>query len=212
MKVWQDLTDMFGEGEVNQEMVKKYRNTILALTYNGKTFYATYKGVNGPHLFNDKEGNTISLVNDTDVAVTIPTLERGLYNTSKGAVFVTRSPYRQYRRGICEDNTYVNSLISIANHSQNNIYSTVVFDVLESKWHDLPTAFRVCAELGSAAITKQFAIQLHHNKEVGHALFYNASYIGDITKDTITIRNKLFLQEVVDTQRYWCPNHKIVLE
>ena len=104
MKTWQDLTDMLGAGDIESEMSKKYKGTLLKIKHKEKTFHAYYLGYDGNFKFKDFNGVDINLSINTDIQVTIPAPQKGLYNTPSGVVHLQRSPYRQYKRGLCADN------------------------------------------------------------------------------------------------------------
>lgn len=212
MKTWQDLTDMFKPEDVNPEMVKKYKNTYLGIRSNNGVAYGKYVGYSGDkHHFIDSNGVSLILDNDTQASVYIPTLTSGLYNTNIGVVYVSRNPFRQYRRGLCSDNVRCCPLINVIQYNESNYFDSVMWDIFnEVPLNNLHKAYEVLQYKPNVAVNRDFAIQRHHNKQDGHALFFKTSYIGDFTEDKIVVRNTVFLQEVVDSQHLWCPNHTIV--
>jgi len=110
MKQWQNLTDMFkDDDDVSDEMIKKYKNTVLGIKIPTVTVFATFVGFadNGMFLFKTKEQHTIKLSNDTEAEIFIPNPEKGLYNSPKGALFFQRHPKRQWKRGLNGENTQI---------------------------------------------------------------------------------------------------------
>jgi len=214
MKPWQNLTDLFDTQEVNAEMVKKYRNTMLCISRSERDFYAIYKGYEaGYHCFKDEHDGELLLKPETECNVTIPTVKPGLYNTHKGVCYVTHNPYRQYRRGLCSDR-----LSCVLLHDLllgvfcDNSYGSVIFDVLEnSGYFSVTSALKMAEDYGTAAINRDYAITLSTEKSEGFDLFYRIHRVGSIDKDTIRVDNNLFLQEIYDTKQLWCPNHEVIL-
>jgi len=220
MKPWQRLTDIFGLHQIAEEMSKKYKGTILGIddpedpTF--KTVYGYYQGINNDgnfHLLKDKQGNKIQLSIDTNFEVFIPDPQRGMYNTTKGAVLFYRKPFRQHKRGLGEGTAMIETLEStIIKNGLNNWFETYIYDVLEGMKYrtiDLVDAFKHTDTYGSSAITRNFAMSLHTVKPTGYNLYYENRLIGDITEDTILLGDDLFYQEIIDSKDTWCPNHKV---
>lgn len=214
MKPWQDLTDLFEDNQVIQEMQKKYKKTILGVIYNGKTSYASYQHYDQYHVFALPSGAKFQLANDTEATVFIPELSRGLYNTTNGAVLVTQVPRRQWRRGLTSDTHRIVTLKELiwGLGYEQNAFNEYVYEVLEQKYNHIPNveqAMMFCNTHGSCALTKDFAIALDCVKEAGCNLYYHDCLVGDIDSNKITVRNNIFIQEILDTKQQWCPKHII---
>lgn len=216
---WQNLTDMFTEVKQAEEMVKKFRNTILEIQYQGVTTYGKYLGnfigedKSMMHKLCTKENHDIILSSTTEAEVYIPNPKRGLYNTPKGAVSFKRLPFRQHRRGLCQDTAEINPInIKLSTIFQDNEFERFIYDVLNSanqRFLNYKAATEIANKVGSAAMNREFGICLHPNKEAGYILLYEDDIIGDIDDSTISIKNKTFTQEVLEAKLEWAPNHTI---
>ena len=224
MKPWQELTDMFLDEDIIQEMKKKYGNTYLGITnIYGKTYYAKYIGFkDDKHLFQDKYANNIILNTETDNKVFIPKLNKQLANTHTGrACFVVRNPYRQYRRGINHESHYIAYLENIAVVNNNNgsfagnMFDSLILDVLENKdtFPTLDTAIQMCETAYVCAISKDFAIMLNalsENEQEYMLCLYNIPIaILNVEKKTIHCHVKEFQQEITDNFKLF-PNYFMV--
>lgn len=218
MKPWQKLTDIMGDANIADEMSKKYKGTVLAITDydSGRVTYAVYNGIDGEHEYHrlkDKQGYPIKLSIDTQYDVWIPDPPKGMYNTKEGAVYFYRKPFRQHKRGLGEGTACVEKLGAVIGAElSHNYFEGLIFDVLEDekvRSVTLATAFKLAELRNSAAINRTFAICLHPHKETGYALFYEKYMIGEIDEEVIRLGNPAFKQEIIDTQHTWCPNHKI---
>lgn len=216
MNIWSNLTDLFNDNDIVNEMSKKYRNTVLALKKDKRETYATYKGFEGFHEFRDENDVALRLAVNTDCQVTIPIIQRGLYNTKTGAVFASRIPYRQYRKGLSKESIQICTLSDFAfrngafNGNQPvNRFGILIFDVLNRKdiTYKLEEALQMLSKYGSVAMTRDFGIALPHTDMVGDvALWMGCYHIGaiDTKSKTIHVINTVFHQEVLDSMHTWC--------
>lgn len=219
MSIWSNLTDLFKDGDdIAGEMVKKYRGTILAIKNAKQVVYARYRGCNDFHVFHDANDIELKLTHDTSCEVTIPQLDRGLYNTSKGAVYVKRNPFRQYKKGLSKDTHHITSISQYAFNSPNadlyNYFDTFAYEALLNKDNecDLDAAFEGLEKYGAVAMNRQFALALSHRTATQDPyLWMNCYPIGTVNREnrTITVLNQTFLQEILDTRYKWCPNYVV---
>jgi hypothetical protein len=216
MKLWQKLTDLFDNQGVQQEMLKRYKDTILSIVVGSKVVYGMYRGMNDEnmHLFRDANHNTILLADDTEYDVFVPRFTPGAYNTEKGVVFVTTNPARQWKRGLCSNNTEIIPLqCSFSNTLRANQFSQHIYEVLDEskqRFVSLDEARDKATEIGSYAINREFSVCLNPVEDTDTLyLFYKHCIIGTVDGNTITLLNPVFKQEVLDTQRSWCPNYGV---
>jgi hypothetical protein len=215
MKQWQNLTNMLQNDEVIEEMIKKYRNSVLGIKKpNDSVFYAQYNHYKGGFFnFTMSNGDQIQIHSDTDMELFIPNPEKGLYNTRVGAVFFCRNPLRQWKRGLTRENVNMMEVNhSVMGRPYTNIFDHIWDEVLN--WGDntlsVPEALLLASENGSAAINKTYGVVAHPRYDDGFILMHNQFIIGEIDEKTILIRNPIFKQEILDTQTNWCPTHKIL--
>ena len=217
-RVWKNLTDMFTNEDIVNEMTKKYRETWLKLDYDGKSLLAFYRYYeNGYHYFKDETGGELRLSMDTDADIGIFMPRRGLYNTKVGVVFFVRNPYRQYRRGISKDSASVTRLYYIL--SGHAVYNELPYHIWDIAKRELQTpmtldqGLQVLKEKADVALSREFAISLNHLTDDTNtfSLFYEDTYIGKIKDNKISIITPVFYQEVVDNSHIWGSNYNVEL-
>ena len=218
MKTWQNLTDLLFEEDVNAEMVKKYRGTVLGILNNSTPIYATYQGVSnkGYHCFMDSNTVSLNLSKETDCTVFIPKIAKGLYNTEKDCVFVSRNPYRQYKRGLTRDSVCIEPLSAYVIGGQtSNQFSNTIFQVLDSSKQtevSLQEAITHLTNVPSYAINREFAVTLPHStiQDCDASLWLHTNFIGVVRGKIIQVINPIFTQEILDSQDSWCSDYTVV--
>ena len=220
MKQWQNLTDMFkDDDDVSEEMIKKYKNTILGIKTPTVTVFATFVGFadNGMFLFKTKEQHTIKLSKDTEAEIFIPNPEKGLYNSPKGALFFQRHPKRQWKRGLNGENTQIFSVhidfipnTMLGNGNSFNYNWPFVLEEEGTKLLSMEEAKKQADSVGSAAINRTYGLVAHPTEQSGYVLLHNRYQIGVVQDNKIKIENNIFRQEVLDTQKSWCPNYEVL--
>jgi len=210
--IWSKLTNLDNPDDVNQEMSKKYKNTILKLVHNKHTIYAKYTGQNkkGYHTFMDLMGNTIQIAYDTEVDVRIWYPQRGLYNvTTQGArhfVYFARTAYRQYRLGINEENTSIYDPALIWSAGMYRDCSLDNLNQIANKTYDMRHLDEVIvkildpeSDLIGYALNQRWGISaaLTDKKNKFPLWLYN-KHVADIEGNQIKFYDKSFMQELLD--------------
>lgn len=221
MKPWQNLTHFENPNDIANEMVKKYRNTILRIVYGERTIYAWYKGYTpeGTHIFNQGVNNTapnITLTQDTDCLVEIPQFEKGYRQIDEHAYYIKRLPYRQFRKGLNSENTHINSLFWCLFYGNDNYFQDTILQMLEAPIPDANVDAGIQALQTGAktyALSLDFAIS-HNHAEVdpkSFSLFFGFDFVGFVYPETKTIKvaNEIFMQEIVDNKQALCPDYKL---
>lgn len=216
MRNWQNLTALFEEGEVNDEMRKKYQGSILGIrTPSNKTVYATYDRYReGFHVFRDREGGVLKLAPETECEVFIAFPEKGLYNTPTGMVYFRRLPYRQYRKGITEENSYLSDVlidVLTGNRSGNAVMQRIKH-VLECQYPPhIDAAIEMLTALPSVALDRSFGISLPYTEgETTPFVYFLNNVIGFIRGTDVVIKNPVFFQEAIDSRCFG--HYRIVME
>jgi hypothetical protein len=195
-------------------MSKKYKNTFLGIKYQDKTFYAKFLGLDGKGIFvfRDSDGGTLRLNFDTEAEVFIPQIKRGLFTHKDQVYYVERNPYRQYRRGINSDSHKISSLHKMISLRQPVVdIDPVIYGSFEIQPNRLlDTAKLICDGYSESILTRDFALTLNHFGTEGYSLWYHLCFVGFVTDNTIKVENDIFRQEILDTQRTWCPNYMVV--
>lgn len=228
MNSFQKLTDMIEIKDVISEMTKKYYKTYVCIENpdTGEKMYGQYRDWDT----DDKKfvflanGGQQRLPFDTPLKVYVPKLQRGLYNLSNHCVYVRQIPARQYRRGLSAESYKIVSLYQyiFGNGGGNDFFSYCV-DVLSTpqKNYTVDEAEQMLVghndsgkPIPSVAINRDFA--LTHSStgislEDGYDLWYHASFVGKVFPDNkvIKVHNPVFFQEILDTQKSWCPNYMV---
>lgn len=219
MKQWQKLTDMVNNTDIVDEMIKKYKNTILGIRTPTNSIYAYYIGTNndGMFLFRDHNEQHLKIAKNTDMEIFIPNPEKGLYNTKYGAVMYQRNPKRQWKRGLNSENVQAFTIVQTITHrgrpsAQQNKFDIVWNDILTNENDSIlmSNAKEIADDLGSAAINRTYGIVLHPTEKFGYILMHHKYQIGIIENNKIRIMNKIFRQEVLDTQNQWCPTYEVL--
>lgn len=218
MTIWQELTDMIKEGDVNAEMVKKFKDTIIKMRRKPSDpwVYVRYYGWNGDsHIVYDiSTGNEHALTRDSALEIRIPYLTYGCYTNHKAKMlmFGMSLPYRQWKKGMCNKNTLLQFPFD-----GSNVFSTNIETILTTTQVPitLEEAVKRITTNGyySTAITRDWGLTLDFNADTDNLiLFYKTIPVGQINvkEKTITLTKKCFHQELSDTSRDWCLNWSVV--
>jgi hypothetical protein len=215
MRNWQNLTHLFDQEEICEEMKKKYQGSILGITIpSGKTVYAVYQRfMDGFHLFKDMDGVTLRLEHNTDCNVFIAFPEKGLYNTPTGMVYFRRLPYRQYRKGITEENSCASDVlieILTGGRAYNGVMKNVKH-ILEAQYPiHIDAALEMLQGMPSVALNRDFGFSHPYTEDKHFFLYYLNNVIGFVRDKEIVIKNHVFFQEVLDARCF--ADYKIVKE
>lgn len=212
--IWSQLTNLDKTEEIQQEMTKKYRNTILKIVDGNSVVYGKFAGYGrgGYYMFNDLHGNNIQLAPNTDVDVRIWYPKRGLYNVEypahDGFVYYARTANRQYRRGINEENTQIYNPpihgFSVENTHTFSLTTLAQIAANSRKYRHLDEMIKNLDDpntrLLSYAINDRWGISLPLNTTVPNTYdiwLYNVK-VGQIKNNTIKVNETAFLQELLD--------------
>ena len=224
---WETLTDMSNVVQALQELSKKYRDTVLGITFKDKqkTIYGTLEDVNTTYCyFNTKDGQIKISVTDENVDIFIPKVATGCYTAIKHKSLYVLSylPHRQWKKGLCKQNTEVIHVPSLytSYYAIHNDFNPTIQDILENTGlqqdRTIDKAFKFLDEnndFSGVSLNRNFGITLNFTDEdVNKYYIFNDRYlIGYILRNEqkIIVENDIFLQEVIDTQNVWCPNYKV---
>ena len=224
MNCFEELTDMLHPEQITQEMNKKYKDTYLYLQLGDKNMYAMYHGSmdnNMQHLFKGRENKewiTIKLpLNHKDnVRISIPKFH-GCYSTNTNLAIIQTLPHRQWKKGICRQNTDVYIPVDFhagldGNQFNNRFVEILEEDQTERTLDEAIKAIETNQNRIGTHITRDFGLLLNYGStEDCYRLFFFGYLIGSVypkTK-TILIENNIFLQEILDTVRYWAPTYEV---
>lgn len=140
-------------------------------------------------VFTDKNKLRFSAIADQGNKFSFLPVVRGLYNTERGVVYVSRIPAKQYRRGICQDNT---SILDVATGAPLDVGFNMLEGIYGYSQQPAITSFKRLGG-GNAALDNTFAV-------VDNSVYVYNVKIGvyDAPKAKFILSNKLFQQEMTD--------------
>lgn len=217
-KPWQDLTDMFDQGQCIDEMVKKYKGTYLRISTPNSRFLAQYQGWNGDkHIFYDSNNQAISLAVDTEYNVSIWMPRRGLYNTTrKGMHLLLRLPFRQFRRGVSKESAIATPMNLLMLGSQpSNALENQVYDIADRRLQlevTLDEAIDKAKQFGSWAINRSFGVILNFfdKEEDTYILMYEDIPVARVVGHEIRVSESMFKQELIEDVQAWAPTYTVI--
>lgn len=139
--------------------------------------------------FSDHRGVRYHAVVDSGIPFEFVPVERKVVNTSsRDVLFASRRPARQWRRGICSDNTTITSLVSKRNTSINFKNIDAIFNTEV----DVKEAFKLLStgKLANIALDDKFSV-------IGGTVNLYDRPIG-VYKDKMAQIHPLFKQEFTD--------------
>lgn len=177
--------------ENRRDFAQKYAKTFgWYATESGKRILVQIGDVGDYEVpFKDGLGNPYSARANKGVMFEFLQLNRGLYNRrTDDVVYASRSPQRQYQRGISTTNTKLYSMKSLAPLG-------ITFDVLEEVSSPMPVGGLVTQFLSGkrtcVALSEQLAF-------VGESVYLYDNCIGSVKNGKITLETDTFHQEVLD--------------
>ena len=140
--------------------------------------------------FVDEKGGEYWALSDVGNVFSFLPVQRGLYYYDGSIIYLQRVPARQYKRGICLENTSVNDLTENFRRDVSHDLLQKVFGEQENptleKFKELPTR--------DVLLNNMFAI-------IRNIVYLYDNAIGTYNVGRITLSNKLFKQELDDVIR-----------
>jgi hypothetical protein len=214
INIWSQLTNLVDVGDIQQEMGKKYRNTILKIVDGKTTTYGKFTcfSKSGYYMFQDLHGNSIQLAQNTDVDVRIWYPKRGLYNVETpaytGFIYYARTANRQYRRGINEENTHIsNPAIRLFGDEFTGAFEISTLAQIATNSRRFRHLDEVTMNLDdpnskllSYAVNDRWGISLpiETNEPGVYDLWMYRSKVGQIKNNSIYLHETTFVQELLD--------------
>lgn len=211
--IWQALTNLHNDGDVNAEMVKKYRNTILKIKSGQDTIYARYSGQSkdGYHIFADLFDQTIKIAKNTDMDVSVWFPRKGLYNVISEPnrfVFFRRTATRQYRKGVSEDSCKVYDPVLKQISGTHSLYGMNVLLDIAKKREVVRHLDEACllvqdkvSNTVSVAINYRWGVSASTTQDDSICLLWlYDKAVATIKNGKITFVNPTFIQELLDEE------------
>jgi hypothetical protein len=220
--IWQKLTDLTDRNQANEEMVKKFKDTIVRLVIGGKNFYCLYRGygANGNHHFNDEVEGKIELHEFTEYTVETIALQPGFYPTSVNlALYAEPLPNRQWKKGLCRGNTYINHVSAMLystswQNSFQHLWIELVKNLDRTETYSIAQAVQQLEQKKqfSHYLDRNFALCLNNTEETKYCLMFLTSKVANIDhiKKEILMIDNTFLQEVLDNRALWLGDYGVI--
>lgn len=223
MNCWQLLTDMENFDDVSNEMIKKYKETILKVenTTTKKVVYGYLLNANADFftIRSSKEILEIEFNHPQDLVISIPSVQVGCYSDysyTRSLVIFNTLPHRQWKKGLCSGNSIVINAVNNLQHTATNLFRESIMGILENPvTQTLDQAIQDLYQnkMYGVACNRSFGITLNYNNKDENLLilFFKQYPIGIVNKKEkhIEVKNKIFLQEILDTRKDWCPNYEV---
>ena len=180
----------------------RYTHTFGWL-HNGDTRKLVYvlRTEDSKVFFTDQTGMEYHAKIDAGVMFEFIPVDHGWFNASNGdAYLLSRTPARQWKRGISDSNTTMTSLNTLRLIGLNyNSLSNIFNDQFDER--NYPRTF------GAGALSKHFALRRHPYNQ----LYMYDRMIGTLDGDTIVLASSLFEQELTDliTRNGWAIKIKV---
>lgn len=204
--------------ETADDLNKKYHNTWIL--YDGKPsfihhFQPTDRGVAAGLTTLGPKGGTLesAVVIDPNKIDVIPVNTSFINNAPLSgtggaipAIFLSRKPKRQWRRGLCADNTQikcpVSSLFSILGRNipswAGNIDGTLIRNLINASYPTLAQACASVPEKLAVAISPMFCVCISNVSLERFLLTSTFGFIGECTANHIWVHHQPARQEVLD--------------
>lgn len=140
--------------------------------------------------FTDKAGMSYFANPDRGNVFSFIPVERGSYNFGSDVVMCSRVPARQWKRGLCIENTHIQSLSDGSSLPVDFTTLEIMFPVKEGR-SSIPLERFKATLSGNVAFDTMFSL-------VNNRLFLYEREIGTYTNHLFTLTNHLFKQEVTD--------------
>lgn len=146
--------------------------------------------------FRDEKNNEYYANVNTGVQFEFLPTQRAWYNTKKSVFLVQRIPARQWKRGVCPDNTRIGELSDghLSDHPVSIDWRAAAFDVMtKAVAYDVAVADFLAKGRSSVALSRHFAI-------TNNVIYFLNLQAGTIAANVITLAKGLEIvrQELTD--------------
>lgn len=209
-----ELTNSFSTFDKILEFEKRYVQSYLYLVFPNSPFDSGFyylkqiidKESNKPRLeFYNHNWDGIIVTPDSDVEIQVVWPEVGLFNFENTVFFFRRFPQRQWKRGICTENTHITKLL--IHYPYNNIgISPQILEstLLSTVCNNIESAIMLLntTNVFGTAINKTIAIfqPPFAKTPYEYLLVYNTTPCALVNNETKTITTKhpFLHQEIID--------------
>jgi hypothetical protein len=168
---------------------QRYSGVFGWLLSEGVKKLVYISGVNSKQVtFTDAEGGNYFANINAGVEFEFAPVMRGWYNTPEGVFYMCRIPARQWKRGVCVDNTHVGAGGSPDYQLVGDAWNKAVFSILS-----VSNPYKI-NDLQYTAYSKHFA-------NVYGRLYLYTKPIGVVVDNHVKLASPLFRQEFMDMCR-----------
>lgn len=174
-----------------RDFTQRYHNTYGWFEREGKpSLLVNVAEVNEERMvFIDKQGMKYTALADKGNIFSFIPVIRGMYKCKGEVTYILRTAARQYKRGICQDNT---SIVSLYQGSQFLDFK-IIEDMLNTNVQEDIAKFKGGLR-DNVLLSNQFSI-------VGGQVYLYNDVIGKIAKEHVELTSPLFMQEITDIFR-----------
>lgn len=214
MNIWQRLTDfnVSNNEELGNEVLKKYKNTYLFLEQNERkipVYLRSYE--DGYYYVLDENDVYIKLNTNTKTELFNFKPIKCLFNHEKHCLYIYKNPARQFKRGVCQENTSISDPILNLNSRANGLIK-IEHKYLQSLINENYYSFDILHDkiktknVYSGALDKNFMISLSITNDPSLLfVWYHTTLIGYINNNKLYCKNPYFAQEVYDNRHLFKP-------
>lgn len=192
-----------------EEFAKKYRHTFVRWIQDNKIWVAYIEGCNlddsNVHLTIETIGNVILNYPQRLSELILDSPDSGLFNHNDHALYLFKTPARQWQRGLCAANHEVYN--PFARLFNQGVYRAqfgrgTVMSIFNPKYRaDVAKAVEAVVDHvpKSLAITRNLMISKSVLKDVNNPLvWYKTTPVGHIRDGKFVIEDELYQQEICD--------------
>jgi hypothetical protein len=174
---------------------QRYQGVFGYLLVESKRTLVYIHQVSGTKVtFRDKDGTEYFAMANAPVTFEFQPVMRGMVNTPEGVHLLVRVPARQYKRGICTENTRAYTMNNNGTWRMATFdFNEVVFNVLSST-----ISYKEAADLWFNKKIKAVALSPRFGITPRNEVLFHDIVIGTVTDDTILLKKTIVFQELSD--------------
>jgi len=223
--LWLALTEVNTFSQQIDEVLKKYKGSIVGLSHEGITHFVNFKHFDydiNSFIFTDRYNNSVILTRQTDAAIFTPKIIKGYYEDEKGkAYYLYRTGHRQWIRGLNTDNTAISLFKNVLKINRTTFikYTPTLISILYNELNilkkpipeiNLELLYHLEIAPYTKVLNRDFLISLSVYEEHGYDLFFHNILVGHVTMNkqqlNLQITNYTFQQEILDALPTWGKN------
>lgn len=201
-KYWENITLLPTKVEQLEEFRKKFSGTYMfvksAKLKEKKMIQIQDVDIGQARIYarDAQQDIDYSFLYDSEIELSYAFPSAKLLNIGNNVLYFSRHPARQYYKAPNNQNCSIYHILINTSYT----LSQVLQEAYNPTYYSFETAFNLLktGDYFGIAIDPQFALTLSPNLDDLYLLYYIDTVIGYVDKDSITLRNDVFMQEVED--------------